>query len=84
LLSNNGEVLIHGRRVPVVGRVCMNLSMVDVTGVEGVAVGDEVVLLGIQGKERITSEEIATRIGTINYEVYCTIGKSNRRVYTDS
>lgn len=84
LLSNNGEVLIQGRRVPVVGRVCMNLTMVDVTGVEGVAVGDEVVLLGAQGKERITAEEIATRIGTINYEVYCTIGKSNRRVYTDS
>lgn len=84
LLSNNGEVLIHGRRVPVVGRVCMNLTMMDVTGVEGVTVGDEVVLLGAQGKERITAEEIAARIGTINYEVYCTIGKSNRRVYIDS
>jgi alanine racemase len=85
LLSNNGEVLIHGRRVPVIGRVCMNLTMTDVTGVvEGVAVGDEVVLLGPQGKERITAEEIAARIGSINYEVYCTIGKSNRRVYTDS
>ena len=84
LLSNNGQVLIHGRRVPVVGRVCMNLTMVDVTGVEGVAVGDEVVLLGAQGKERITAEEIAARIGTINYEVYCTLGKSNRRVYIDS
>ncbi|OEU52696.1 MAG: alanine racemase [Desulfobacterales bacterium S3730MH5] len=84
LLSNNGDVLIHGRRVPVAGRVCMNLTMVDVTGVEGVAVGDEVVLLGSQGKERITAEEIAARIGTINYEVCCTIGKSNRRVYVDS
>ena len=84
LLSNNGEVLIRGRRVPVVGRVCMNLTMVDVTRVEGAAVGDEVVLLGSQGKERITAEEIAARIGTINYEVYCTIGKSNRRVYTES
>jgi len=84
LLSNNGEVLIHGRRVPVVGRVCMNLTMMDVTGVEGVTVGDEVVLLGAQGKDRITAEEIAARIGTINYEVYCTIGKSNRRVYIDS
>ncbi|MBW2020299.1 MAG: alanine racemase [Deltaproteobacteria bacterium] len=83
LLSNNGEVLIHGRRVPVVGRVCMNLTMVDVTGVEGVSVGDEVVLLGAQGDERITAEEISTRIGTINYEVYCAIGKSNRRVYID-
>ncbi len=84
LLSNNGEALIRGRRVPVVGRVCMNLTMVDVSEVEGVAVGDEVVLLGAQGEERITAEEIATRIGTINYEVYCTIGKSNRRVYIDS
>ena len=84
LLSNNGEVLIHGRRVPVVGRVCMNLTMLDVTEVEGVAVGDEAVLLGSQGKERITAEEIATRIGTINYDVYCTIGKSNRSVYIDS
>ena len=84
LLSNNGEVLIHGRRVPVVGRVCMNLTMMDVTGVEGVTVGDEVVLLGAQGEDRITAEEIASRIGTINYEVYCTIGKSNRRVYIDS
>jgi alanine racemase len=84
LLSNKGEVLIRGRRVPVVGRICMNLTMVDVTGVEGVAVGDEVVLLGAQGKERITAEEIATRIGTISYEVYCTIGRSNRRVYIDS
>ena len=84
LLSNTGEVLIHGRRVPVVGRVCMNLTMLDVTRVEGVAVGDEVILLGSQGKERITAEEIAARIGTINYEVYCTIGKSNRRVYAES
>jgi alanine racemase len=84
LLSNNGDVLIHGQRVPVVGRVCMNLTMVDVTSLEGVAVGDEVVLLGSQGEERITAEEIAARIGTISYEVYCTIGKSNRRVYIDS
>lgn len=84
LLSNNGEMLIHGRRVPVVGSVCMNLTMVDITGVEGVEVGDEVVLLGAQGKERITAEEVAARIGTISYEVYCAIGKSNRRVYTDS
>lgn len=84
LLSNRGEVLIRGQRVPVVGRVCMNLTMVDVTRVEGVAVGDEVVLLGGQGKERITAEEIAERIGTISYEIYCTIGKSNRRVYIDS
>ncbi|MDY6952694.1 MAG: alanine racemase [Thermodesulfobacteriota bacterium] len=83
LLSNKGEALIHGTRVPVVGRVCMNLTMVDVTSVEGVAVGDEVVFLGVQGGDRITAEEMAHKIGTISYEVYCSIGKSNRRVYVD-
>jgi alanine racemase len=81
LLSNTGEALIHEQRVPVVGRVCMNLTMLDVTRLEGVAVGDEVVLLGSQGREQITAEEIAAKIGTISYEVYCTIGKSNRRTY---
>jgi alanine racemase len=84
LLSNNSEVLIRGQRVPVVGRVCMNLTMLDVSSVSDVVVGDEVVLLGSQGKERITAEEIATRIGTISYEVYCTFGKSNRRVYINA
>jgi len=83
LLSNKGEALIRGTRVPVVGRVCMNLTMVDVTSLEGVAVGDEVVFLGVQGSERMTAEEIAEKMGTISYEVYCSIGKSNRRVYTD-
>jgi alanine racemase len=84
LLSNNGEMLIHGQRAPIVGRVCMNLTMVDVTGIAGVAVGDEVVLLGAQGGERISAEEIATRIQTISYEVYCTLGKSNQRAYVNA
>jgi len=84
LLSNNGEVLIHGQRVPIVGRVCMNLTMADVTGIGNVAAGDEVVLLGTQGSDKITAEEIASRIGTISYEVYCTLGKSNRRTYVNA
>jgi alanine racemase len=83
LLSNNGEMLIHGQRVPIVGRVCMNLTMIDVTGIADVGVGDEVVLLGTQGSEQITAEEIATRIQTISYEVYCTFGKSNRRTHVN-
>lgn len=83
LLSNKGQVLIHGKRVPVVGRVCMNLTMVDVSSLQGVSAGDEVVLLGLQGEERITAEEIADKTGTINYEVYCAIGKANRRTYTN-
>jgi alanine racemase len=82
-LSNKAEVLIHGTRVPIVGRICMNLTMVDVTPIEDVAVGDEVVFLGTQGGERITAEEIAQKMGTISYEVYCSIGKSNRRVYVN-
>lgn len=83
LLSNRGEVLVRRRRAPVVGRVCMNLTMIDVTGVEGVEAGDEVILMGAQGDERITAEEIAARTGTISYEVYCSIGKSNRRSYIE-
>jgi len=82
-LSNRGEVLIRGKRVPVVGRVCMNLTMVDASSLPGIRVGDEVVLLGSQGQERITAEEIASKIGTISYEVYCAIGKANPRTYVD-
>lgn len=82
-LSNRGEVLIHGRRAPVRGRVCMNLCMVDITGIDGVEVGDEVVLLGRQGDEEITADEIAGWMGTISYEVLCLFGKNNSRIYID-
>lgn len=80
-LSNRGEVLIHGRRCPVVGRVCMDQFMVDVSHVENVKIGDEVVLIGKQGDERITAEEIAELVGTINYEVTCRISERVPRVY---
>lgn len=80
-LSNCGEVLLRGRRVPVRGRVCMNLCMVDITDIDGVCVGDEAVLLGRQGEETITADEIAGRIGTISYEVLCMIGNNNHREY---
>ena len=78
-----GEVLIHGRRVPVRGRICMNLCMVDITGIDGVEVGDEAILLGRQGDEEITADEIAGWMGTISYEVLCLFGKNNTRMYTD-
>lgn len=68
-LSNQGRVLIKGRFAPVIGRVCMNMIMVDVTDIPRVKIEDEVVLLGKQGREEITAEEIAQKIGTINYEV---------------
>ena len=59
----------------------MNLTMVDVSSVEGVSVGDQVVILGSQGRQRITAEEVANKTGTIAYEVFCTIGKANPRTY---
>jgi alanine racemase len=66
---NWGEVLVRGRRAPLVGRVCMDQSTIDVTDIPGVRQGDEVVLIGQQGGERITVGEVAERLGTINYEV---------------
>jgi alanine racemase len=84
LLSNRGEVLLRGRRVPVIGRICMDLTMVDATDVEGVSVGDEVVLMGCQGEDGITADEIAEKIGTVSYEVLCMVGKRVPRVYIRS
>jgi len=75
-LSNRGRVLVRGNLAPIVGRVSMDLTLVDVSEIEGVAVGDEVVLIGSQGEARITAEEIAGRVGTISYEVTC--GVSDR------
>jgi alanine racemase len=83
LLSNRGEVLIRGRRAPVVGRVCMDWTMVDVTAIPGVEVGDEVVLMGSQSGQEITPEEIGEWIGTISYEVLCSIGKRVQRIYRE-
>lgn len=83
LLSNRGEVLIRGKRAPVVGRVSMDLVTIDVTDVEGASVGDEVVLLGSQNGQTITAEEIAAKIGTISYEVFCSVSARVPRVYRD-
>jgi alanine racemase len=68
-LSNCGHVLIRGRRAPIRGRVCMNITMVDATDIPGVALEDEVVLLGSQGDEKITAEQMASWAQTINYEI---------------
>lgn len=68
-LSGAAHVLVRGVRAPVRGRVCMNLTMVDVTDVPGAATGDEVVLLGRQGDEVVTAEDLARLAGTINYEI---------------
>jgi alanine racemase len=80
-LSNRGHVLIHGQRAPFVGLVCMDMIMVDVTRIAGAAVGDEAVLIGSQGADRITANDIADWTGTIAYEVLCTIGPRIPRHY---
>jgi len=81
LLSNSGEALIHGCRVPVIGRVCMDMIMVDVTEIPQVRPGDEAVLYGRQGETEISVEEVAAKIGTISYEVVCAISHRVPRVY---
>ena len=80
-LSNSGHALIRGRMAPVRGRVCMNLTMFDVTDIPGVAPGDEVVVLGRQGGQALTAQKLADEIGTIHYEVCCTFGGLIRREY---
>jgi alanine racemase len=80
-LSNRGEVLVRGRRVPVVGRVCMDQLMIDLSGVPGAARGDEVVLYGAQGEEAVTVEEVAGALDTISYEILCAVGKRVPRLY---
>lgn len=81
-LSNNGTILIRGRRCKVIGRVCMNMFVADATDVPGLRVGDEVVLLGSQRKERITAEDIASKIGSINYEVVTRVNPYIHRIVT--
>lgn len=81
LLSNRGEVLIHGQRAKVRGTVCMDQFMVDVTHIDHVTIGDEVVLFGEQQEALLSTEEVADLIGTINYELICMIGKRIPRQY---
>ncbi|APG25332.1 MAG: alanine racemase [Syntrophotalea acetylenica] len=82
-LSNVGEVLVRGRRARVAGTVCMDWTMIDVTDIPGVAVGDEVTLLGCDNGQCITADEWARRIGTISYEVFCQFSKRVPRVTRD-
>lgn len=72
-LSSRGEVLVRGRRARILGRVCMDLTMIDVTFIDGVALNDEVVIIGSQGDNSIIADEIADKTGTINYEVITSI-----------
>ncbi len=80
-LSNSGKVLVRGKRVPVVGRICMDHFMIDVSAVPGVARGDEVVIYGGQDGAEVTVEEMAEKLGTISYELLCAVGKRVPRLY---
>ena len=79
-LANRSAVLVKGRRAPVVGSVCMDMLMVDVTGL-GVSPGDEVVIIGTQGAEAIDVRDMASAVGTIPYELLCRVGARIERVY---
>lgn len=83
ILTNRAQALVNGRRAPLLGRISMNLSLVDITDLGPVQPGEEVVLLGRQGAAEITADDIAAWMGTINYEVLCLLGNLNDREMVD-
>ena len=83
LLSNRGQVLIRGVRCPIIGRVCMDQFMVDVTGVPEAQVGDRVTIFGRDGDDEITADDVADLIGSIGYEVTCLITPRVPRIYVE-
>ncbi|MBQ2991152.1 MAG: alanine racemase [Clostridia bacterium] len=83
-LTGRGCVLVRGQRAPILGRVCMDQIMVDVTHIDGAQAGDEVVLLGAQGEEMIDADEMAAWLGTISYEVICSPSRRVPRIYKNA
>ncbi|MCB1152220.1 MAG: alanine racemase [Deltaproteobacteria bacterium] len=84
LLSNKGHALVHGKRVPIVGNVCMDMTMLDVSEVPDATVGDDVVLIGEQNGQRILANELAEHCGTIPYEIFTNINHRVARIYYKS
>ncbi|MCK4768044.1 MAG: alanine racemase, partial [Desulfobacula sp.] len=82
--SSNGTLLVKGHRAPVVGRICMDQTMIDVGDIPDVSPGDEVVLIGSQGDETLGADELAERINTINYEIVSALTPRVKRIYSDS
>jgi len=80
-LSNRGHVILHGQYAPILGRVCMDMCMVDVTDIPGVAMEDEVILLGEDGHCRVTMEEIGAQSCSFNYETACRVSQRVPRLY---
>jgi alanine racemase len=83
LLSSRGYMLVHGKRVPIVGRVCMDLTMLDVGELKDVMIEDEVVVFGQQGNQAVTADELAATLNTINYEIVTSISGRVPRVYLE-
>ena len=83
LLSSRGYMVVHGKRVPVVGRVCMDLTMLDVGALKDVKIEDEVVAFGQQGNQAVTADELASKLSTINYEIVTSITGRVPRVYLE-
>ena len=83
LLSGKAEVLVRGKRCPIIGRICMDQLVLDVTNAGDVSEGDIVTLIGRDGNEEITADELASLYGTIGYEVVCGISKRVPRIYVD-
>jgi len=82
-LRNIGEALIRGARAPIVGTICMDNIMCDVGHIPDVGIGDEVVLIGKQGDDEITADEVAKKAGTISYDIFCGLGRRVERIYID-
>lgn len=82
MLSRKAKVIINGKFAPVVGNICMDQCMIDLTDVGEVKVGDEVILMGTDGNLKFDADDIAPLLGTINYEVLCMVGRRVPRVYT--
>ena len=81
--SSEGRVIVRGKYVPIAGNICMDQMMLDVTDVPGVKQGDEVIIMGTDGNLTVTAEEIAEKVGTINYEIICSFGQRLPKVYIE-
>lgn len=81
LWTKNWHVLVRGQRAPIIGKICMDMCMIDVTDIAGASIGSEVVLIGSQGEHVVSADDMANALDTINYEITCLVGKRVPRIY---
>ena len=82
MLTGKGEAYVGDRRVPVAGKICMDQLMLDITGLDDIKIGEEVVFFGVGNPDYPSVDEVAKKLGTINYEIICMMGRRLPRVYT--